>query len=137
MIYKKSCGFVVYKKVQDTCCYLIIRANNGEYGFPKGHMENAESELETAVRELREETNLDVRVIPGFRWQLEYPFPNKPDVMKIAVFFIGECIGEDIICQEAEVAEAMFVSFKRAIELLSFEDTRQVLKEADAFIQNS
>ena len=136
MIYKKSCGFVVYKKVQGVCCYLIIRANNGEYGFPKGHMENAESEIETAVRELREETNLEVRMIPGFRRRLEYPFPNKPDVMKIAVYFMGECAEEDIVCQEAEVAEAMFVPFERAIELLSFGDTRQVLREADAFIRN-
>ena len=136
MIYKKSCGFVVYKKVQGVYCYLIIRANNGEYGFPKGHMEHAENEIETAVRELREETNLEVRVIPGFRRQLEYLFPNKPDVMKIAVYFIGECVGEDLVCQEAEVAEAMFVPFERAMELLSFEETKQVLREADAFIGN-
>lgn len=40
--YRKSCGFVVFKKIQNEIFYLIIRAWNGEYGFPKGHVENNE-----------------------------------------------------------------------------------------------
>ena len=39
MIYKKSCGFVAYKEIQGNRLYLIVRTSNGEYGFPKGHVE--------------------------------------------------------------------------------------------------
>lgn len=134
MKYEKSCGFVVYKEVQGMNYYLVIRASNGEYGFPKGHMENDETEYETAIRELKEETNIEVRIIDGFRHQIEYKLPNKENVMKQSVYFLGECITNDIVCQETEVSEAMFVSLTKAIELLTFEDTKTILKEADAFI---
>lgn len=134
MKYEKSCGFVVYKEVQETNYYLIIRASNGEYGFPKGHMENNETEHETAIRELKEETNVEVQIIDGFRHQIEYPLPNKENVKKQSVYFLGKCIMNDIVCQETEVSEAMFVPFAKAMELLTFEDTKMILKEADAVI---
>ena len=134
MIYEKSCGFVVYKEVQGENYYLIIRNISGEYGFPKGHVENNETEHETAIRELKEETNVEVEIIDGFRHQIEYKFPNKMNVMKRSVYFLGKCLEDDIVCREGEVSEAMFVSFEIAIELLSFEDTKKILKEADAYI---
>ena len=134
MIYEKSCGFVVYKEIQGENYYLIIRNINGEYGYPKGHVENNESEHETAIRELKEETNIEVEIIDGFRYQIEYKFPNKTNVMKRSVYFLGKCLEDDIVCREGEVSEAMFVSFERAIELLPFEDTKKILKEADAYV---
>ena len=134
MIYEKSCGFVVYKEIQGENCYLIIRNINGEYGYPKGHVENNETEHETAIRELKEETNVEVEIIDGFRHQIEYKFPNKMNVMKRSVYFLGKCLEDDIVCREGEVSEAMFVSFERAIELLPFEDTKKILKEADAYV---
>ena len=103
MIYIKSCGFVVYKELNDKRLYLIIRTSNGEYGF---------------------------------RRKIEYKFPNKEDVIKIAVYFIGKCIKDDIVCQETEILEAMFVPIETALELLSFDDTKRVLKEADGYISS-
>ena len=72
MTYIKSCGFVAYKRIENINHYLIIQSLNGDVGFPKGHMESGESELETAIRELKEETGVDVKVIQGFRRQIEY-----------------------------------------------------------------
>lgn len=66
----------------------------------------------------------------------EYQFPNKENVMKQAVYFLGRSITDDIICQETEVSKAMFVTISEAIQLLTFEDTRVILKEADAFIHS-
>jgi tRNA nucleotidyltransferase (CCA-adding enzyme) len=114
--------------------YLIVRTTNGEYGFPKGHVEGNETEYETAIRELKEETNLEVQIIDGFRCQTEYKFPNRVDVMKRSVYFLGKCTKNDIVCQESEVSEAMFVPIETALELLSFEDTKRILKEADSYI---
>lgn len=69
MEYIKSCGFVVFKEIEGEMHYLIIRAWNGECGFPKGHVENSESEYETATRELKEETNIEVRMISNVKKQ--------------------------------------------------------------------
>ena len=134
MIYEKSCGFVAYREKDDIRLYLIIRASNGEYGFPKGHMELNESERETAIRELKEETNVEAQVIDGFRRQIEYKFPNKTNVMKQSVYFLGKCTAVDVVCQESEVSEVLFVPIEAALELLSFEDTKNILKEADIYL---
>lgn len=136
MIYEKSCGFVVYKEVQDKRYYLIIRASNGEYGFPKGHMKGNETEYETAIRELKEETNVEVQIIDGFHKQIEYKCPKKINVMKRTVYFLGRCIEDDVVCQETEVFEAIFVLIEKAIELLSFEDTKRILQEADVYVRS-
>ena len=134
MIYEKSCGFVTYREEDHVRLYLIIRASNGEYGFPKGHMELNETEYETAVRELKEETNVEVQVIDGFRRQIEYKLPHKANVMKQSVYFLGKCTAADIVCQADEVSEALFVPVEAALALLSFEDTKIILKEADLYL---
>lgn len=137
MEYVKSCGFVAFQEIEGISHYLIIHSSNGDYGFPKGHMEHGETEHETAIRELKEETNVEVQIIDGFRHQLEYKLPNREDVMKRSVYFLGRCVNTDLVCQECEVSEAMFVPFETAIELLTFEDTKGILREADAFLRSA
>ena len=134
MKYIKSCGFVAYKQIKNKNYYLIIKSLNGDVGFPKGHMEIGESELQTAIRELKEETGIDVEAISGFRCQIEYPLPKVPDAIKQTVYFLGKCTSDNIVCQEAEVAAASFVSYDEALKILTFEETRNILKEAEFFI---
>lgn len=134
MRYIKSCGFVAYKRIENVNHYLIIQSLNGDVGFPKGHMESGESELETAIRELKEETGVDVKVIQGFRRQIEYELRRIPDTIKQSVYFLGQCTSDKIICQEAEVAEASFISYEDALKILTFEETKNILKDAEIFI---
>ena len=135
MKYIKSCGFVAYKQVNGENYYLIIKSLNGDVGFPKGHMEPGESEEQTAIRELKEETGISVNLITGFRKQIEYELKFVPDTIKQSVYFLGECVSDKIICQEAEVAEASFVSYYEAIEILTFEETKNILKDAEKVIK--
>ena len=134
MKYIKSCGFIVYKTLENVNYYSIIRSINGDVGFPKGHMEIGESEIETATRELKEETNIEVRMVDGFRRQIEYPLPGRADSIKQSVYFLGECITDNIICQEGEVAEAVFLPFSEALSALTFDETKRILRDAEEFI---
>ena len=63
---EKSCGAIVYTYEKSVRKYVIIRGT-GIYkefcGFPKGHMELGETETETALREVKEETGLDVSIL--------------------------------------------------------------------------
>lgn len=136
MRYEKSCGFVAYKENDGQRLYLIICSMDGEYGFPKGHVEGDETEYETAVRELKEETGAQAHIVPGFRRQIEYAFPNKPGVMKRTVYFLGEVLPGEIVCREGEVALAAFHPLEKAYELLSFEETKNILIEADTFLRS-
>ena len=49
MRYEKSCGAVVFTKVNNCIKYLLIQNLNGIYGFPKGHVEDGESEMQTTM----------------------------------------------------------------------------------------
>lgn len=134
MNYIKSCGFVVYKRINNENFYLIIQSLNGDIGFPKGHMESGETELRTAIRELKEETNIDVKVVPSFKRQIEYELLNISNTIKQAVYFLGECVSDNLICQETEVAKANFLTYEKALELLTFEETKSILKDAEYYI---
>ena len=87
MKYEVSCGAVVFTQQDGKTKYVIIKSTEGYYGFPKGHIESGESEEETALREIREETGLNVNIINGFRIMDEHPLPNKPHVMKRVIYF--------------------------------------------------
>ena len=136
MKYIKSCGFVVYKQIGNENYYLVIKSLNGDVGFPKGHMEDGENELQTAVRELKEETNVEVNVIEGFKYQIEYKMPEISDTIKQVIYFLGICVKDDIICQEKEVEEARFIRFEEALEVLTFQETKNILNSAQEFIKS-
>ena len=136
MDYKKSCGYVVYKLKNNKILYLVLQSLNGEWGFPKGHVEKDESEIETANRELFEETNLIVEYIPGFRAVTEYIMVQYNNKKKQVVYFVGKHLKNEIKCQDTEVKNAIFVSYEEAQNLLNFKETKAVLEEADLFIKS-
>ena len=115
--------------------YLIIKSTNGDYGLPKGRMEENESEIQTAIRELKEETNIEVEVIDGFRHQIEYKLRRYKDTVKQVIYFLGKCINNDIICQESEVSLAKFMTLDEALKVLTFDTAKNLIKEAEKFIK--
>lgn len=132
MIQEKACGIIVFDEKNRV---LIVKHNKGHYGFPKGHVEENESEEETALREVKEETNCDVDIIPNSRLNPIHYSP-KEGVMKEVVFFVGRPINKDIIPQEEELSFAGFVPVKEAFELVSvFKDEVGLLEEAVSFIE--
>ena len=99
-------------------------------------METEESELETATRELKEETGVEINAVPGFRIQIEYPLTKIADTKKQSVYFLGRCILDNIVIQKSEVAEANFLSYEDALKILTFDDTKNILKKAEEYIRN-
>ena len=136
MLYEKSCGFVAYAQRGGERLYLIIQSTNGDFGFPKGHTENGESEQETAIRELKEEVGIEAEIIPDFRRQIEYPLRSKKGVIKQSVYFLGKCKTTRVTIQESEVNSAVFLPFSDAVKLLTFDDTKDILRDADDHIKS-
>ena len=60
---EKSCGAIIYNNNKEV---LIVKHNAGHWDFPKGHMEYQEDEFQTAIREVKEETNLDVELFKEY-----------------------------------------------------------------------
>lgn len=133
MKFEKSCGAIIVRKNNDTFETLLIKMVKGHWSFPKGHVENDETEVETALREIKEETNLDVIIDTRFREITTYS--PCPGVLKDVIFFIAMAKTNDVVVQEAEVESAMWVELNEAIDIVTFECDRQILKKAIKYVE--
>ena len=81
MLFEKSCGGVVYRKHHGNIEVLLVKhINSGHWSFPKGHVEGEETEEQTARREIKEETGIDVMIDTSFRETVN--FSPKKDTQK-------------------------------------------------------
>ena len=135
MMYEKSCGAVVFTIINNKIKYLLIRNLYGIYGFPKGHIEKDETEKETALREVKEEVGINITLIDNFRITDEYRVPQKQNVTKQIVYFLGEYYNQDFIYQKEELSDALLVNYEKAISLFQYESSKRILKEANDFLK--
>ena len=133
MTYEKSCGAVVFTRINNEIKYLLIKSLTGIYGFPKGHVEQGETEEQTARREILEEVGLSVNLLPGFRSEDEYPIPQK-NTIKRTVYFLGEYYNREFTYQKEELSDALLIDYESAMNLLQFESTKRILTEANNFL---
>lgn len=134
MDYEKSCGAIVYRKFHGNTEILLIKhIRSGCWSFPKGHMENGESEPDTAVREIKEETNIDI-VIDDTEFRETVVFSPRRDVTKEVVYFIGRAVSYDAVPQELEIAELRWVEIGSAASKLTYDNDRIILNKARAYL---
>ena len=130
-----SAGAVLYTGKQDEILYLLIRDFHGNYGFPKGHLEEGETLKEAAEREILEEVGLQVETDTKFREDLNYIMPN--GIKKQAVYFIAEFSDQDYQRQEEEVDEIILLPYEEAYETITFDNMKEVLTKADRYIREN
>lgn len=129
---EKSCGAVVYKYENEKLYILLLKHNRGHWSFPKGHMELGETEVETAIREVKEETNLDVIIDNKFRYVTTYsPFK---DVIKDVVYFVAVPKNNEIIPQLEEVNMIKWYEEVDATCVITYDNDKNVLREALRYI---
>lgn len=134
MKFEKSCGVIVFKEEENDLYVLLVHHNEGHWGIPKGHMEDDESEEETAIREVYEETGIKCEITSDFRETITYLVND--NIQKEVVFFIGKQVGGILTNQENEVQEAVWLEISTAIETITHDDLKQLLKNAILNYQN-
>lgn len=135
MTHEKSCGAIVYRKHHGNIEILLIKhINSGHWSFPKGHVEDGETEIETARREILEETGINVIIDPTFRETVQY-FPRK-DTQKTVVYFIAKAKNQDFTPQEEEIAEIKWVDVGHATAVLTYENDKSIVNKAKKAIRD-
>lgn len=114
--------------------YLLVRLLAGHWDFPKGHVEKGESERETALREVWEETGLQATIISGFRETVTYLI--KGYIAKEVVYFLGYPHSREVKIQAEEISDFAFLPYEAARKRLTFESNRQLLDKAQAFVES-
>ena len=130
---EKSCGAVIFYENNTERNYLILTSILGHTTLCKGHVEGDETEHETAVREIREETGLTVDFVDGFREVITY----SPEVgaTKDVVFFLARLRDGEPVCQPEEVAAIRFLPLDEALAALTHDSDRDTLRKAHAFLE--
>jgi len=110
MIREKSCGAVIYYR-DSKILFLVEQMIQGHYALCKGHVEGNETEMQTAAREIREETGLEV------------------------VYFLAESKGKANRVQPEEVSALLWLDYNQAMRFLTYESDKKILANARKFIK--
>jgi len=126
MTNEKSCGTIIIEGNK----VLMITSKKDIFGFPKGHIENGETEIETAIRETKEEINLDVIIDENKRFSTSYMVGE--NIYKEVIYFVAyidKSKEMNLIPQKEEVNEIMWMDIDEVEEKLSFDDLKILWKE--------
>ncbi len=126
---EKSCGALVFRKTEASYDLILIKHRfGGHWSFPKGHVEAGENEYQTAIREVKEETGVPIRILSGFRESVEY-FP-RPGVKKQVVYFLAKALEEALVPQEEEISEIRWVPIDMAADMVIFSNDKRLIRLA-------
>ena len=127
---EKSCGCIIIEDGK----VLLVKQTQGHWGFPKGHVEENETEVETANREVKEETNIDVEVEENKRYTMEY-ITNKGKSKEV-VYFIAKQIGGEIKKHDFEINEIEWITFNEAFKVITHDNAKNLFRKVLNDIEN-
>ena len=122
---EKACGAVIEKDGK----ILVVFQNNGFWGFPKGHMEEGESEAVTAIREVFEETGVICELNENNRFEFSYNIKEQK-IHKVVVLFTARVLDDSRFKkQDSEIADLRWVDKEIVEDLLTFDDWKAVWRK--------
>ncbi|WP_010295565.1 bis(5'-nucleosyl)-tetraphosphatase [Clostridium senegalense] len=133
---ERSCGGILFRRNNKKIEFLLVKSigRRGYWGFPKGHMESGETERDTALREIKEETGLsNIKLYENLKITDSYSI--KKDNIKEVTFFIGEALSYNVKIQEEEIADYMWGTIESCLDVLTFESIKNILDYSNNLIR--
>ncbi|HOD86248.1 MAG TPA: NUDIX domain-containing protein [Methanoculleus sp.] len=130
MVKERSCGAVVVRRDTEPQ-YLILRYGAGHWDLVKGHGIGGETEEETVLRELEEETGIThAWFIPGFRQEVHYFFQRRGrTVYKEVVYYLIETPEKEVRLSDEHIAY-LWLPYDRVMRTITFANSRGVVEAA-------
>jgi 8-oxo-dGTP pyrophosphatase MutT (NUDIX family) len=142
MAIEKSAGAVIFRREEGKIFYLLLRYPRGGrrkdcyWDFPKGHIDKGEKIIDTAKREVAEETGLtDVSFLEGFKETFKYFFKLKEEnILKFVTFFLAETKTKKVKIS-SEHTGYIWLSYEKALKKITYENAKNILGKADNFLK--
>ena len=135
-LYERSCGAVVFHEIGGVVRFLLIKnKRSAHWSFPKGHVEAGESDEQTAIREVKEETGIDISIVEGFKAKSEYSIQHK--IEKVVYIYAATCQDTLTHIQEEEIEDYLWLDFNKAMKHLKFENDKNILYRVHEFLQKN
>lgn len=135
-LYESSCGAVVYRDIKGEIRYLLIKnKRSAHWGFPKGHIEPGETKIDTAKREVLEETGIHINIIDGFECISKYKIRDR--IEKKVSIFVGTTKDTSTIIQQEEIEDYIWLTYDRAMSLLKFDNDKNILSSAHTYLNDN
>ena len=136
MKYEKSCGTVIFRKTRGKYAVLLIKNKYTDFwSFPKGHVEEGENEYQTAIRETKEETGIDVKIENGFRMESVYLIGKRKNTEKRVVYFTALTTRAYVVPQPEEISAFRWFFEDQFPFDHAFENDKLIFTEALKFIK--
>lgn len=136
-----SAGIVVFYEVpiegNTRRDYLILHYRKGHWDLPKGKLEGNETNMQAAIRELKEETGLEVEIFPKFEQSLSYIFKDFDGILtnKEVTFFVGRSKTQDVMLSPEHISYK-WLPLRDALKEVTYANAQQLLSMADHFISS-
>lgn len=135
-IQEKSCGIVLFRMEGTTRFYLLLHYPGGHWDFGKGHVELNENEIETALREMKEETGIaKIALAKNFRYKVDYYYRRERKLYhKDVIFFVGKTIEKNVKLSH-EHQGYTWLPYEAALKELTFDNAQKLLRKAENFLR--
>lgn len=136
-----SSGGVVFRrgegKIEVGLISRITKNGTRVYCLPKGWIEKDESPEEAAIREVREETGLEGRILMKIG-DINYFFysDKKEKIFKAVHFYLLEYISGNTSDHDKEVEDAGWFPLDEAIPLVAYKNEKEILLKVESIIKN-
>lgn len=131
----RSFGIILVDRAKEDK-FLLLKHNSGHWSHAKGHKEGNETDLESALRELKEESGIEDCEVSKLPEILEeYVFEQDGEKWhKVVKYFIAFTKNTNVKIQESEISEYKWATYEEAINTFNYDNNKEVLKKAKEYL---
>lgn len=125
-----SYGIIPLQERAGIWCVFLIQHRSGHWSFPKGHADHGERAIDAAIRELREESGLEIDYFIGLPpVQESYTFQHQGSKVDKTVTYYPATVKGEVVLQQEEVSDFKWVPLLEAENYVTFSQVREICRE--------